>query len=65
MYPHSTEPKGYRCALNAGTREVRAIYQVIDTSDGDAVVDTFRNEVLANRLAATSPSYRVRPFALR
>lgn len=65
MHPHSTEPKGYRCPLNPGTREVRALYQVIDTSDGDAVVATFRNEALAYRLKSTSPSYRVREFALR
>ncbi len=63
MY-HSTEPKGYRCALNTGERNVRALYQVIDTSDGDAVVNTYRNGALANKAAMASPSYRVREFQL-
>lgn len=67
----NTEPQHkYRspCASvrlnNHGPRNVRALYQVIDHSDGEAVVDTFRNRVLADRLAALSPAYEVREFSL-
>lgn len=61
---HSTAPKPYRCPLNPGTREVRAIYQVIDLSDGESVVETYRNEVIANRAIEGHPSYVVREIAL-
>ena len=61
---HSTAPKAYRCPLNAGERNVKALYQVIDHSDGDAVVDTFRNKVLADRLASLSPAYEVREYLM-
>lgn len=62
--PRSTAPKPYRCALDTGERIVNAIYQVIDRSDGDHVVDTFRNRFLAEKLAATSPVYEVREYLL-
>lgn len=62
--PHSTAPKPYRCPLNPGPRNVRSIFQVIDTSDGDAVIETFRNVHLANKLAAVSPTYQVRDYAI-
>ena len=59
-----TSPKPYRCALNQGGREVNEIHQVIDTSDGDAVVETFRNKFLADKKAELSPAYVVRSFSL-
>ena len=64
-HPRSTAPKPYRCALDPGPRNVNGLYQVIDTSDGDAVVDTFRNHVLAERLAACSPTYQVRDYLIK
>lgn len=42
----------------------RGLYLVVDTSDGDAVVGTFRNAVLAERQAAASPAYVVREYSL-
>lgn len=62
--PHSTAPKPYRCALADLQPGQRMLYQVIDHSDGEAVVDTFRNRVLAERKAETSPAYSVREFVL-
>jgi hypothetical protein len=58
----STEPKPYRCALNRGPRS--PLYHVIDTSDGDTLVSTWRNKHLADKAAATSPTFRVREFDL-
>ena len=49
---------------NHGPRNVNAIFQVYDTSDGDAVVETFRNEHIANRKAESNPAYRVRSYSL-
>jgi hypothetical protein len=63
--PHSTAPKPYTCALGDWQPKPVALYQVIDTSDGDAVVDTFRNPHLADKKAALSPAYRVREFILK
>lgn len=64
----NTEPQPYRstCASTATAqpRTVRALFQVIDTSDGEAVIETYRNVHLANKLAATSPAYEVREFSL-
>ena len=60
-----TAPKPYQSALAPWQNGQRALYQVIDTSDGDAVVDTFRNRVLAERLCETSPVYRVREYLIR
>jgi len=64
QYYHSTEPKPRRNPLDQGPRNVVALYQVIDTSDGDAVIETFRNNFLAQRLADTMPTYRVREYSL-
>ena len=58
-----TAPKPYQSALAPWQNGQRALYQVIDTSD-DAVVDTFRNRVLAERQAKTSPAYRVREYLI-
>lgn len=62
--PHSTAPKPYRCALADLQPGQRKLFQVIDRSDGDYVVETFRNAALAERLAATMPSYEVREFLI-
>ena len=59
-----TAPKPHRCALNPGGPDVKAVYQVIDHSDGEHVVDTFRNRALADRLATVSPAYEVREISL-
>lgn len=56
--------QGYQSALAAWTNAPRALYTVIDTSDGDTVVGTFRNKHLAERKAATSPTYRVREYLI-
>lgn len=61
-YPHSTAPKQARHPLDASQREVRAIFQVVDAQDN--VIDSFRNEAIAKRLAATDPTYSVRGFSL-
>ena len=58
-----TAPKPYQSTLAPWQNGQRALYQVIDTSD-DAVVDTFRNRVLAERQAKTSPAYRVREYLI-
>ena len=60
----STAPKPYQSALAPWQNGPRALYQVIDRSDGDFVVETFRNAALAEKLAATTPSYEVRSFLL-
>jgi hypothetical protein len=60
----STAPKPYRCALDRGPREVTSLYLVLDTSDGDAVVGTFRNRVIAEREAERNPTYRVREYGI-
>ena len=59
-----TAPKPHQSALASWQNGQRALYQVIDASDGDAVVDTFRNRALADRLCATSPVYRVREYLI-
>lgn len=64
QYHHSTEPKPRRNPLDQGPRNVVALYQVIDTSDGDAVIDTFRRRALAEKLADSMPTYRVREYSL-
>lgn len=63
MY-HCSEPKPYQSPLAALQCGQRRLYQVIDTSDGDTVVDTFRNSVLAEHLCAVSPAYRVREYLI-
>lgn len=59
-----TAPKPYQSALAPWQNGQRALYQVIDASDGDSVVDTFRNRALADRLCATSSVYRVREYLI-
>ncbi len=61
---HDQHPPRQRHPLDNSGRTVRCIYQVIDGSDGDAVVTTYRNEHLANVHARTSPAYSVRPIIL-
>lgn len=61
----STEPKAHQSALaqwQGGL--VKQLFLVVDTSDGDAVVGTFRSEHLAERVANNNPSYRVRDYAI-
>lgn len=54
----------YRCALNQGPREVRRIYIVADTADGNTIVETYRNKVLADRHASKFPTYKVYSYEL-
>lgn len=61
---NSTAPKPYTNALGNMRPGPRGLYLVIDTSDGDFVVGTFRNRVLAERAAEASPTYRVREYSL-
>lgn len=60
----SATPSPYQSPLAAWQNGQRELYQVIDTSDGDAVIATFRNRVLADRQAETSPAYRVREYLI-
>ena len=60
----STAPKPYANALGNMQPGPRGLYLVVDTSDGDAVVGTFRNPVLAERQADASPAYVVREYSL-
>lgn len=64
QHHRGTAPKPFQSALAPWQNSQRALYQVIDTSDGDAVVGTFRNRVLADRQAETSPAYRVREYLI-
>lgn len=64
MNIQSSAPSPYQSALAPWQNAQRALYQVIDTADGDAVVATFRNRVLADRQAETSPAYRVREYLI-
>lgn len=59
-----TTPKPHQSALAPWQNGQRALYQVIDTSDDDAVIETYRNRVLAERRAETSPAYRVREYLI-
>ena len=43
---------GFRCALDLGAPTVRVIYQVVDCDD--TVVETYRNEVLADKMVKAS-----------
>lgn len=43
---------GFKCALDLGKPTVRVIYQVVDCCD--TVIETYRNEVLADRLVKQS-----------
>lgn len=63
MY-RSTDPKQARHPLDPGPRNVVALYQVIDVSDNDAVIQTFRRQALAEKLADSMPTYRVREYSL-
>ena len=59
---------GSACAsvrLNPSSRRnVKELFTVVDKSDGDTVVQTFRNIHVAERFAGTNPSYEVRGYAI-
>lgn len=60
----STDPKPYRCPL-AVEASVKTLFTVVDTSDDNGVVATFRNRALAEKLADASPAYEVREHTIR
>ena len=60
----SAPPTPYQSALAPWQNAPRALYTVIDTSDDDTVVATFRNRALAERHGNTSPTYRVREYLI-